>query len=328
MNIKKRYNYVPQMKFYDQISCDYKPFVMFFNKSNFTSNTVNTDELGFRYNYHNGLLKKQSQFYNCEEVSIVLGGSSVFGFGTTLDNNTISSKLTKKTNQIYLNFGATAFNSKQELILFLNFFQKFKKIKNVIIVSGMNDLYINLTNKYDVWGNFFFKNKYNEIHEFYKNKNNIKSRLKKLISKLLKKKQNVNDYTKIDFDNLDLDFKNLFNLWSSLSISYKFNLYYYLQPLPSWSQKKLSNSEINIFEILDNSDDFAHQILKEISLISNYNKYKDILIRNSNDNKINFFDLNTELKKINNFNESLFVDRVHLTDTGYDEISNIILDQI
>ena len=58
MNIKKRYNYVPQMKFYDQISCDYKPFVMFFNKSNFTSNTVNTDELGFRYNYHNGLLKK------------------------------------------------------------------------------------------------------------------------------------------------------------------------------------------------------------------------------------------------------------------------------
>ena len=35
-SIKDRYKIVPQMEFYDKISCDYKPFVMFFNVSNFS----------------------------------------------------------------------------------------------------------------------------------------------------------------------------------------------------------------------------------------------------------------------------------------------------
>ena len=328
MNIQKRYKYVPHMKFYDQISCEYKPFVMFFNKSNFISNVVNTDDLGFRYNYYDGLLKKQSEFYNHDEVSLIIGGSSVFGFGSTSDNNTISSLLTKNTNQIFLNFGATAFNSKQELLLFLNFFQKFKKIKNVIIVSGMNDLYLNLVNKQDVWGDFFFKKKYNKIHEYYKNKNNFKIILKQLYLKLLNKEKKPNDHKNVNFNNLDLNFKNLFNLWTNLSKNYEFNLYYFLQPLPTWTEKNLSELEKNIFEILDNSDDFAHQILKEISLIENYNKYKHILEKNSKNNKINFVDLNSEFKKIKNLNETLFVDRVHLTDIGYQQISNIILNRI
>ena len=328
MNIQQRYKYVPQMKFYDQITCDYKPFVMFFNKSNFISNIINTDDLGFRYNYHEGLLKKVSDFYKYDEVSLIIGGSSVFGFGSTSDNNTISSVLTKNTNEIFLNFGATAFNSKQELILFLNFFQKFKKIKNVIIISGMNDLYLNLVNKQDAWGDFFFKKEYNEIHEYHKNKNNLKLKLKRLLSKLLNKKKRPSDYKYINFDNLDLNFKNLFNLWSTLSKNYNFNLYYYLQPLPSWTQKNLSDLEINIFEILDRSNDFAHQILKEISLIDNYEKYKSILQKNSQNNEINFLDLNIEFKKLNEINETLFVDRVHLTDLGYKKISDIILNRI
>ena len=35
--LKSRYNLTPQMKYYDQISCEFKPFVMFFNKKNFIS---------------------------------------------------------------------------------------------------------------------------------------------------------------------------------------------------------------------------------------------------------------------------------------------------
>ena len=328
MDIKNRYKYVPQMKFYDQISCIYKPFVMFFNSSNFVSKIVNTDNLGFRFNYYRSSLKKVSDFYSSSEVSLVIGGSTVFGFGSTTDNNTISSILTKNTDQIFLNFGATAFNSKQELLLFLNFFQKFKKIKNVIIISGINDLYLNITNNNDLWGNFFFKKKYNEIHDFYKNRNNFKLRLKKVISKILKKTNNRDVHNRINFDNLESNFKNLFSLWSTLSKSYKFNLYYFLQPSPSWTEKKLSIKEKKIFEILDNSNDYAHLILKEISLVQNYTNYKNILKNNAAMNDINFLDLNAEFKKLINLDNSLFVDRVHLTNDGYNEISKIILNQI
>ena len=51
----------------------------------------------------------------------------------------------------------------QEILLFMNFFQKFSIIEQVIIISGTNDLYLNLINNEDDWGNFFFKKKYEKI---------------------------------------------------------------------------------------------------------------------------------------------------------------------
>ena len=327
MSIKKRYSVVPQMEYYDQITCDYKPFVMFFNRANFTSKIVNSDNLGFRLYHFNNKLLKQSEFYNHDEISLVIGGSSVFGFGSTTDQNTISSKLTKKTNQVFLNYGATAFNSKQEIILFLNYFQKFKKIKNVIIISGVNDIYLNLINEHDEWGDFFFKKKFNEIQKFYENRRNYRFKIKRLIEKIFNKKKNNIVHQNINFSNLDKNFKELFSLWSSLSKNYNFKIDFYLQPLASWIEKPLSIEERNLFKILDNSNDFSHLVLKEISKIDNYAKYSNILQKNSKENNINFVDLNTQFKKINNLDESLFVDRVHLNDLGYEEISKIILNQ-
>ena len=79
--IQDRYKIVPQMKFYDSINCEFKPYVMFFNTKNYKSNVVNTDKLGFRYNLINDDLISFSNLNFVEECSIVLGGSTVFGFG-------------------------------------------------------------------------------------------------------------------------------------------------------------------------------------------------------------------------------------------------------
>ena len=135
-------------------SCVYKPFVVLFNVPNFKSRIVNTDNLGFRLNFYNNELTKLTSFYNKPKVTIVIGGSLVFGFGSTSDERTISSILSKKKDNIYINFGATAFNSKQEILLFLNFFQKFNDIESNYI-SGANDLYLNLINIYMI-GEIFF----------------------------------------------------------------------------------------------------------------------------------------------------------------------------
>ena len=43
---------------------------------------------------------------------------------------------------------------------------------------------------------------------------------------------------------------------------------------------------------------------------------------------INFIDLNDEFKSLKSLDNSLFVDRIHLTNEGYEEISKIILNQI
>ena len=182
--LKSRYNFVPQMEYYDQISCEFKPYVMFFNKRNFSSSTVNTDSNGFRFNIIKNKAYSMEDLYNEKEVSIVVGGSTAFGFGSSSDYKTISSQLSILSNEIYINFGATAFNSMQELFLYINFFQKFKKIKNVVILSGVNDLFLSYSQNFDPWGNYFFKTEYeklflkkknikDKIYSFFENKKNI-----------------------------------------------------------------------------------------------------------------------------------------------------------
>jgi len=63
-NIKERYLIAPQMELYDQVTCDYRPFVMFFNSANFSSKSINTDNLGFRLNSWGDELKKSECFFN------------------------------------------------------------------------------------------------------------------------------------------------------------------------------------------------------------------------------------------------------------------------
>ncbi len=327
-NIADRYKIVPQMESYDQISCVYKPYIMFFNSLNFKSKYVNTDNLGFRLNYYKNNLVELNNFYNKPEVTIIIGGSMVFGFGATSDKKTISSLLSSKTEEIFLNFGATAFNSKQEILLFLNFLNKFSSIKNVIIISGANDLYLSLIYDDDIWGNFFFKDKYIKIHENYRNRNNIIHKIKKGYLKFFTKKEKIKSLRNENIEKLYETYDQNFKLWTNISNSYKFKLYYFLQPLASWTKKNFSKEEQNLFQILDNSSDYAHLTLKEMSKVENYYKYLDLLESATNSNKINFTDLNREVSKSKNFEKSLFVDRVHMNDSGYDEVSEIILNNI
>jgi hypothetical protein len=330
-NIKERYLIAPQMKLYDQITCPYRPFVMFFNKANFSSKFVNTDDLGFRLNSWADELKRNTDFFDYEEVSIVIGGSCVFGFGATSDGKTISSQLSKKTNHIYLNFGATAFNSKQEILLFLNFFKKYKKIRNVIIISGANDIFLNLLNNQDEWGDFFFKNKYSEIHDSYKNKRHVNLNLINYFVSFFDKKTNKlseNKKNLIDYKNVETNYNEIFCLWKTLSKAYNFNLKIFLQPIPSWFNKPLSIEEKTIFNILDNSNDSDHINLKKLSSIDSYNNFLSILEKISKKYDVDFIDLNKELLNIKNIDKWLFVDRVHMTNQGYEQLADIVLKNI
>ena len=326
-DIKERYKILPQMEFYDKISCEYKPFIMFFNVPNYKSKIVNTDNLGFRLNYFNNEIVQLSKFYDKPKITIVIGGSLVFGFGSTSDQKTISSILSKKKNSIFLNFGATAFNSKQELLLFLNFFKKFNDIEKVIIISGANDLYLNLIDDDDEWGNFFFKKKYNIIFEKSKKRKNFALMIKNYYSKIFKKKTQ-DRVMNINFKKLKENYIENFILWSSISKSFNFKIYYFLQPMASWTKKKFTEDEINLFKILDNSNDLAHLTLKETSKYENYVKFTNLLKNLTELYKINFTDLNKEINKSENLNNFLFADRIHMNDFGHDEISKIILNNI
>ena len=89
--------------------------MMFFNKENFKSKNVNTDENGFRLNFIDKKYQtNQDIISKKKEVNIIIGSSLVFGFGATNDHKTISSILSERVGEIFLNYGGTAFNSMQE----------------------------------------------------------------------------------------------------------------------------------------------------------------------------------------------------------------------
>ena len=113
-----------------------------------------------------------------------------------------------------------------------------------------------------------------------------------------------------------------------LSTSFDFKIHFFFNLLRYGQKKKLSEDEEKIFHILDNSNDFAHIMLKETSKIENYTKFSKLLENITREIKINFTDINIQLNQSTNLDKSLFVDRIHMNDLGYDEISNIILDNI
>ena len=110
----------PQMETYDNLGIKWHPYIMFFQKPNYKSRVVNTDKFGFRFNQ----VKKNryspfSDFKKSEEeLSFIVGSSTVFGVGASNDSNTISSIISKETSDKFLNFGCRAHVSSQELILF------------------------------------------------------------------------------------------------------------------------------------------------------------------------------------------------------------------
>jgi len=103
---------------------------MYIHEPSYKSQHVNTDKFGLRYTKFDGNnYSIESALDKFESVSIIVGGSTAFGVGSSHDSKTISSILSAKNQNLFLNFGGRAFGCNQELILFLQFAEKLKKLK-------------------------------------------------------------------------------------------------------------------------------------------------------------------------------------------------------
>ena len=207
----------------------------------------------------------------------MVGSSAVFGVGATNDSNTISSLLTNINGEKYLNFGCRAHVSSQDLILFNQISPNFRKIKNVIIFSGLNDLYLSFLRNYSgELGPFFFGKQYSNCmnKELTSNKRKLIKYLlspffgesidyknisiKDLIKKIIKfnETQKTNYQNQIPLMKFTISQlrRNLF-IWKKLSQSFPFNLIFVLQPTLDWMAKVPCNEEKEIFQFLNSNDD-------------------------------------------------------------------------
>lgn len=339
----------PQMKIYDQLGIDWHPYIMFFQKPNFNSNIVNTDTFGFRYSIINNKKFSPTTFSesNQDEISFVVGSSAAFGVGASCDNCTISSKLSSLNNEYFLNFGCRAHVSSQELILFNHIAPKFKNVKNVVIFSGLNDLYLSFMKDFSSeLGPFFFSKQFSHgmnkqffskkrlimkafLEPLYKNSIDYKYiQLKDLLKVLVSNRKNLEIESKKDIPHFDINYtinklrKNLF-IWKKLSQSFPFKLIFVLQPTLDWISKVQSVEESTLFNYLNQQEDEVR--IREVLSKETYLSYSKELRKLCSELGISFFDSNCALKSKISKEEWIFVDRGgHMTDQGYAIVSAYI----
>ena len=311
----------PQMKEYSKIGENWMPFIMFIQKPNHRSTVVNTDCHGFRFNYLNN---KNNIFEGTSAKKVVIGNSIVFGVGASSDEKTLSSVLSKKTGQTYLNFGGRAFSGFQDITLFNYFINKLKDLDEIIIINGVNDLYlVNFNDKQDYLMSLVYnKNKFSYLMN--KPRLTLKRKILNILSTNANEfslSSNLNKKQTIE-SNIE---RNIF-FWSLIKKSLKIKVKIFLQPLANWCKDKLSVEESKIFNELDKNHNNSKQ-LKEFIDNEQHNLLSTIFQEKCEKFDIEYEDLNKSLMKFNSEKNWLFVDRIHLNDNGIEKVSNIILNK-
>jgi len=352
-----RYKLAPQMRDYDKLANIWKPFVMFFNQPNIKSRVYNLDKFGLRFNdlsnfkkldiEKNNSIFNEKLFSKSEKTAALVGASSVFGTGATSDAFTVSSILSKKTNIHFFNLGCSAFSGFQEIILFQSFINFLKNTKMIVILSGLNDLFLmKYLSTFDpVLGPHYFSQRY--IKGMVQSTLSWKRNLAKFIFSpfiqhevywnSVKKKELFNFFfKKNEFKNTNLPnkeevLKNIvkknFQLWSNIQKGMGIKIIYFLQPFANWCEKDLSDEEKEIFDATDSHTHKPYQIAKSMDKAA-YINYKNLIEENCNYFNLDFVDCNDYINN-NNFNKQwLFVDRWHLTDLGYKIVSDLIISKL
>ena len=324
------YDVAPQMADYDQIGQrqQWVPYLMLFCQPDCAFPSVTTDGLGFRTTLdRQGRRAGDASNRSC---SIVVGGSTVFGVGATHDRHTIPSILNRITDDSWLNFGGRAFNSTQEIILFLLHLPQ--RLDRILLLSGVNNVILALANKgaSPVYGAFIHSGTYeatmkNPRREYMGVRWATAQLLKELRRYFLanhasgdaSKTHGVDDYYQNILSCCQRDLRAFKTLAKGLGIP----IYFALQPLATWIDKALSPEEQKSFAALDALQGPEWQTVTNGLRAVRDRYFVDMADICANEG-VPFFNLN--LDPAFREREWLFVDRVHLTDRGHALAADIV----
>ena len=332
-----RYKLAPQTKFYDSMAADWKPFVMFSQFPNVRSKYCNTDIFGLRFN---NLEEKNSYISIFDEKiqekkkkAVLVGNSLAFGEGSTSDQKTISSYLSKFSDCHFFNFCGRGFSGYQEITNFLLLSKRIKDLERIVVVSGVIDSFLPYFIKdYDDnlvpifgyksflktmqsgsgWKNKVFKLLFGKFFSPDLNWSKINSLNWR--EEFFKKKANFSNKKEINPDN-NLQYLTDRNLmiWSTIAKGMNVKIDFVLQPVGSWCTKKMSSEEEKLFNEENQSD--LRKIYKYVDQ-KKYILFRNILIKSCQKHGINFLDFNTIFSDKKFDEKWIFLNRFHATDIG------------
>ncbi len=291
---------------YNKMGYQLLPNIGFTNITNFKSKICNTDDIGLRFNNrkeeYNSIFDENNLENKKDEV-VLVGSSSAMGMAASNDQNTISSILSNSSEYHVYNFAVRAYNGFQEILITQALVNNLSKLKKIIIMSGINDLFLFLDPNFKVnfpgpqiYGNKLFSIRKEHLRFYKRLMFNLENKKKREINKSI---------------NLEEVFNRNLRLWSIFSKGLNIEVIYFMQPFLTWC-KNISNDE------LENMQYGKSSVMKKLD--NSYTLLKKTIYNSCLKNKIKFFDLN----EIDFGDSDIFVDRVHLNDNGFRKISNVI----
>lgn len=316
------------MKAYDKmVPGVFPPYTMLSNPQDYHSETINTDQYGYRKTLYQGELKGIESIKKSEAVSIVVGASTAFGVGASSDSKTIASLLHESTGKIWLNFGIRGAVSIQEYISLILRINEFSRVENILLISGINDLYRNLSDSdssiYDK--RFSYQNDY---FSYCSARRIAYAYLKSLVTRqtvnqILNPDEIITDIEEFHLNKakeiFEKQYERNFSLYAALSKQFGCTITFGFQPFYHVAKKQRTKREIGAIERTELMQaDTPWPVVKK-RIVENIGFASDVFKNLSKLHNIKFIDFN------DCFDEPVdyFVDTVHLTDEGNKKIMEI-----
>jgi len=321
------------LDFLDRGETNYLPYLMYFNRPNFRSAAINTDQFGFRLSHGpNGPASVGGDQLD-GPVRLLVGGSGALCYGVTSDATTLPSRLWMEYAPAgpWLNFGAPYFNSTQELMLFMLYRHLLPPVDEIVIFSGFNTLVMAQLTGLQLLGQgpFFFCNEYFEKMQ----------ELRKRYSKPVKgprwrtgpkqPPEPIPPSAPMVEAAVDLTMRHL-DSWLVLAGATGTRVSFVLQPLATWLRKEPAPQEKLLFDEFDQFSEFGawEERYGEVGSIATGAAYAAALGAACARKGVPFVDMNSRLTAEVAASDWLFVDRGHLNDEGNDIVARLLADSL
>jgi hypothetical protein len=330
---------------------EFRPFVTTIGEPNYRSNSLNTDDLGMRVqHFADGEAIDFNQLKGrVSECNLMLGGSTVFGVTATGDTKTAPACLAMEGLPC-INWGVRGATCQQELVLFLMLRYLLPEQRNIVLLTGVNDVSlatllgaIPYPSFGGIFGEGFYFRQFTEelqstdlrpleldrLHEWVDEiwaRNEMVRRFARLLMRRSGKQVSLRQKLTVEEQFLVVcrHVQNVMQSWGGIQSATGSRLHYVLQPAIGWTSKPLAPIEAECFD-----EDLG--TIESVKLFTDhalYLRFRQHVKACCEAAAIRFYDANEWLGEARFATEDIFTDSCHFNDRGYRMLGKLLRERV
>lgn len=335
---------------YQLLASEYRPFVLYTHDANYRSPSVNTDALGLReqYSADGDFIDIRSARDAHPSCNILLGGSTAFGVDASSDKHTVSAHLQQK-DRPFINLGVRAATARQELLIFLVLKDLLPPVRNIVLLSGANEVSLAaLDPEIDhlEFGATFAYTVLYAYRRYFESGAPTRRTKRSLIldhaKSVLRKSRGLTaapdvamtnaeeSRSYVDLTDYELRLNPLLEklnsdleTWSALQGQFGLRVHYVLQPVIGWHSRRLTAVERACFE----ADLDLIPSMRRYTNMDVYEIFATKVRQTCGNVGIEFHDSNQWFESSHE-DTTIFSDVCHLTDAGYELLAKKLRDNL